>query len=131
MPFITFCCTWRSLSYIVYWWSEADEMLPKYLHQWYEGNYFVILYKVSCGRMIWSSEITQSLSIVSKIVFKGIDTLIFFFLCLLPYNVYFLNPGLMPMNVMVSLMSFSYYFISWSLSPEEILTQDFASVISS
>lgn len=61
---------------------------------------------------------------------KGIDTLIFSFMFPPPHNVYFLNPGLMPTNM------FFTYVIFWLLhfmflSPEEILAQDFTSVISS
>lgn len=64
-------------------------------------------------------------------VSKGIDTLIFFFMSFCPYNVYFLNPGLMPTNVMVFTYVIFLLFHFMILSPEEILTQDFTSVISS
>ena len=58
---------------------------------------------------------------------KGIDTLIFSFM-FSPYNVYFLNPGLMPINVMFSTYVIFHFTF---LSPEEILTRDFISIISS
>ena len=64
-------------------------------------------------------------------VSKGIDTLIFSFMSFYPYNVYFLNPGLMPMNVMVFTYVIFLLFHFMILSPEEILTQDFTSAISS
>lgn len=55
-------------------------------------------------------------------VSKGIDTLIFSFMSFFPYNIYFLNPGLMPMNVMVFTYVIFLLFHFMFLSPEEILS---------